>query len=155
LQREVQWARRRYGAQLSVNFLPVPMCPRCNRFVEETEPGQHRTCEYARLALAVKTVEPALFAGFHDWLMEPEEAPRLGAAHQYAHTLVGPDALDRALASDQVEEDLQKIVRVYGAAGGGTLPKLVGGGKILNGEPNRETLCHFLEHFVGLKPPAR
>jgi len=151
LHHEMQRAQSRHGDQLVLHLLPVPMCSRCNAFVEEGDPGQHRACEYARLAWAVKIAEAPAFQTFHEWLMQPHEVPRLPAAHRYAGTLVGPDALERALTSDKLEEDLQHMVRVYGSAGRGRLPKLIHGMLILDGEPNGETLEHFLGQLVGLK----
>jgi hypothetical protein len=151
---EIQRAQRHYGERMSIFFFPVPQCPRCNGWLEESAPGQHRACEYGRLAWAVRTAEPGLFGRIHDWLMEREEVPRLVEAHRYAATLVGPDVLDRALASPALDEELQKIAHVYGAAGGGSLPKLIAGNAILNGEPNDDTLAHFLERIVGLNQNA-
>jgi hypothetical protein len=151
LHQQMQRAQRKFGDSLTVDYLPVPMCPQCNRFVEEPGRSQHLDCEYARLAWAVRLADAAMFRRYHDWLMEREEPPRLAEAHQYALSLVGPDAVQRALAGAQLEVELEKVVQLYGVAGRGPLPKLLAGRLILNGEPDDATLFHFLEHVVGLK----
>jgi hypothetical protein len=146
----LQQAQRRYGDRLVIHCLPVPMCPTCNPYVEESARGDHRGCDYARLAWAVRCLDLAAFAQLHTWLMEPDELPRLTAAHQLASALVGPAALEQSLASRELEEQLHTVVRAYRASGRGRVPKLVAGQLVLEGEPQEESLVHFLEQLVGL-----
>jgi hypothetical protein len=150
LYQQMRRVQQQYGEQLVVHCLPVPMCPRCNAQVEAADAGQHRGCELARLAWAIKLAEPARFDQMHAWLLETDDPPRLADARHYASTLVGPDALERALAGTQVEESLAKVVQLYAQARGGKLPKLIAGRIVLEGEPSGETLSHFLEQVVGI-----
>jgi hypothetical protein len=149
----LQQAERRYGGRLAIHWLPVPLCPTCNPYVETSACGEHRGCDYARLAWAVRQLDVAGFTQLNGWLMEPEELPRLGEAHEYACALVGPDALEQVLASPELEDQVQTVVRAYRASGRGKLPRLVAGQLVLEGEPSEETLTHFLEELCGLGSP--
>jgi hypothetical protein len=152
LHQQMRQAERKFGESLTVHYLPVPMCPQCNPFVEQAGRGEHLACEYARLAWAVRLVDAGMFRRYHDWLMDREEPPRLAEAHRYALTLVNPDALQYALAGPELAAELEKAVQLYGAAGRGPLPKLIAGRMVLNGEPNEDSLFHFLEHYLGRRP---
>jgi protein-disulfide isomerase len=149
-------ARQRYGAQLAVVLLPVPMDPACNPFVQTARPGHENACRYARLALAVWKVSPAAFEAFHQWLMEPAEVPALAAAHDRAAELVGAEALDRALADGELDRQLATICRVYEAAGKGLIPKLVYDRGTATGKPaHAQELFDFFEKVVGARGPVR
>jgi len=152
---DMKQAQKRYGERLSVVLYPMAMCQSCNRFVQTTAPGHEQACDYARLALAVKSLDALAFAQFNDWLMDPAEAPPLTAAHAYAAGLVGADVLDRAVASVPVEAELQNNVGLYGAMGQGKLPKLIAGQRIIVGAPRGAQLFQLLEEHAGLVPLSR
>ena len=78
----MQEARERYGDRLAVALLPTPMNTSCNIYAKVTKPPHELACEYARLALAVWNVRPAVFAEYHDWLMDPPDPPSLADARK-------------------------------------------------------------------------
>jgi uncharacterized membrane protein len=156
LHADMKRAQERYGSQLSVILLPMAMSERCNRFVQATAPGHELACDYARLALAVKTLDAGAFERFHDWLMTPAEPPPFAEARAYAANLVGAAVLEQAVVSARVEAELQANVKLYGDAGQGKLPKLIAeySHTIISGEPRGQQLFDLLEERAGVVPPG-
>ena len=70
-------AMDRYGDQLAVVILPMPLELDCNKLVPATDPSHRGACKIARTALAVAEVDPSKFLDFHNFLMaERGESPR-------------------------------------------------------------------------------
>ena len=146
----LEQARRRYGDQLAILPLVVPLHPACNRYVEKAKPGTEHACEQARLALAVWALEPGAFESFHRWLLESERAPESAAAR--AAELVGAGRLAKALGDTGLSLELAQHVRIYAAFGGGQLPQLIHGRHAAVGEPaSAEQVFDFLETNLGLR----
>ena len=72
--------RARYGNQLAILVLPVPLASQCNRHIPQTHSSHAYDCRYARLALAVWRLRPADFEPYHRWLMEGQQVPPFDAA---------------------------------------------------------------------------
>jgi uncharacterized membrane protein len=147
----LEQARRRYGNQLAILPLVVPLHPGCNKEITTLSPANEHACELARLALAVWRTDPRAFETFHLWLMEAPKVPE--AARQSAAALVGADALAKALADDAINRQLEEHVRIYAESGKGQLPRLVYGRQAALGQPaDAQQLFDFLEKTVGLRP---
>ena len=58
-------ARKRYGDQIAIRYVPVPLDARCNPDVRRTQPSHQAACDYAWLALAVWRADATKFASFH------------------------------------------------------------------------------------------
>jgi protein-disulfide isomerase/uncharacterized membrane protein len=145
-------ARERYGDQLAVLVLVVPLNYDCNKHVRTINPLQKHACAYARLALAVWRANPDAFAAFHAWLIEAQPSPE--SARQQAADAVGAEVLARALSDEAVERQIQENVAIYARFGGGLLPKLVYGPSTAKGQPaNAQQLFDYLEETVGLRGP--
>lgn len=144
-------ARQRYGSQLAVVVLPVPLDGECNRTVEHTSSRHAEACEIARLALAVWKVDPAVFPEYHRWLFEPAAGRTATEARRKAEALVDPVALSAQLHSQLVGKFIAKHVAIYQRAGQGTLPKLFSERISLRGNVgSAEELCSLLERNHGL-----
>jgi protein-disulfide isomerase len=145
-------AQERYGDQLIVAPRPMAMCTACNPYVQKTAPGHEQACDYARLALAVKSVDVQAFARLHAWLMDGPQAPPLEVARQHAAELIGGAALERAARSQGVEAELQQNIALYAATGQGKIPKLIfEDHSVLGGLPKRAQLFQVLEQHAGVK----
>jgi protein-disulfide isomerase len=146
-------ARRRYGDQLTVLPLVVPLHPECNAYVDSVKPGKEHACAYARLALAVWRTKPDAFEAFHRWLLDSAPSPE--AARQRAAELLGAEGLDQALADERLRDEIAANVKVYMQLGGGLLPKLIYRDHVTEGKPaSARQLFDFLEDDVGLPPPG-
>jgi uncharacterized membrane protein/protein-disulfide isomerase len=148
----LEQARRRYGDQLAIVTLVVPLHPGCNAYVKTAKPGSEHACEFARLAVAVWEAKADQFENFHHWLMESEPTPQ--QARRRAEDLIGANALTKVLEDGSVDRRIAYHVRVYASFGGGQLPKVIYGGHAAQGAPGgAQELFSFLEKNVGLTPP--
>ena len=151
--RYLEEARRRYGDQLVIVLLPVPMNTACNKYIQVDRPEHEQSCEFARLALGVWKARPAAFADFHHWLLDRNEMPTIEASKDHAAKLVGTEALEIALADKELGRQLEENARLFDLAGNGQIPKLLTEKFTAVGEPQSAAqLFDFFEKNVGLKP---
>ena len=149
----MQLARKRYGPQLAVLLLPNPMNSSCNRYVKVDQAPHREACHYARLALAVWNAKPDKFEEYHEWLMEPADPPTVEAARDKAAELIGPEALNAALADKAIKQQIDANGLIYHKAGTGAIPKLMTKDFVTSGEPSSaEQLFGVLETKFGVKP---
>ena len=145
LQRGINEAFKRYGDDLAVVTLPVPLAAECNSSVGST-PAHHRdSCEIARLAVAVWRVKPERFHEYHRWLFESEYARTATAARRQAAKLVGDEALRKELAKEISAKYVASHVKLYQKAGGGSVPKLMFPRVTLTGDVGADALCETIE----------
>ena len=97
-------ARQKFGEELGVLLLPMPMDHTCNKTIEQTEPRFEHACELARLALAVWRCDRTAFPAFDEWLFEPELPRDPAEARKKAAESVGAAALAAALREQWVDE---------------------------------------------------
>jgi uncharacterized membrane protein/protein-disulfide isomerase len=112
----IQEARERYGDQLAVVIMPVPLELECNKLVGETDPMHRGACKLAKLSLAVAKADQSKFGGFHNFLLHDEEKPPTSAqAVSRAFRLLGRKKLtgDNSSNAPQFAERLQKYIRLY------------------------------------------
>jgi uncharacterized membrane protein/protein-disulfide isomerase len=151
VQRVLEQAVQRYGDQLAVVKVPVPLERACNPLVEKDEPKHAKACRYARLALALWLARPERFVQYHRWLLGRELPTPLEEARQRAGALVGFDGLESALADPAVEQHLREGVEMLKAAGGGKIPKLLLPQAVVWGRvPTIEALSQVLEQQLRL-----
>ena len=146
-------AHARYGDQMAVVYLPVPMNSRCNRFVQRDHPDHKEACEYARLAAAVWHADQSKFEEFHKWLLEPERPPPYLDAIGRAAELVGRHKLESALADTGIHEWIHRSTGLHAETGRGTIPVILVDRYIVRGEGNSAAdLFEFLEGRLGMTP---
>lgn len=146
-------ARDRYGDQLAILALPVPLGAQCNRLVTQTHPRHETACELAKIAMAVWRADPAAFERMHGWLMAGENPPSPEAAMQHAIGLVGETALAAALDHPWVEQRILNNVELY-AMTGGSLPQLMTTAAVIRGRPaTARELFGLLEAETPLQSP--
>ncbi len=156
LHRHLEKARGRYGDQLAIVVIPVPINTDCNEYIEKTHRDHVYACDYARLSLAVWRLAPQEFVAYHDWLMGTIPYPSLLDATIRAEDLVGRDALKKERDSAAVAEALGHYVRLFGQIRG-AVPKLIFDGRHVISRFNRETLkteevIELLEEKTGIEP---
>jgi len=119
----IRGAIDKYGDELAVIVLPVPMNASCNQFVKTTANQHLESCELAKLAIAVWRLEPKQFDDFHHWLFKTK--PNYAAALKHANQITGENVLTRELKSKLPSEYVGKIVELYKLAGAGAIPKIL------------------------------
>ena len=142
----IKAACQKYGDDLAVITLAVPLNPSCNNAI--TNSGSHNadSCELARLAIAVWRVKPEAYAGFHSWLFDAGRNRTSREARQQAEQLVGKAALDKELASKTPAAYIARHVELYKKVGSGAVPKMLFPTRIMTGEVNSVTaLSGYIE----------
>jgi uncharacterized membrane protein len=149
----------KYGGTLAIIELPVPLDADCNPSLLMTAPANQDACAYAKLGLALWRARPDAFPAFQDWCMGSPETPALAVVRAKAESIVGKEALERALADPWVGRQLQSDIALYTANGqvnrDGRLPQLVIGDVVTHGEVARaEDLDLLIQQHV-IKHAAR
>ena len=146
-------ARQRFGSQLAVVVLPVPLDTECNPTVANTAPDHQEACELSRLALAVWRLNPDAFPAFHTYLFSENRSRTFGEAYAHAQTMVDPQALLDTVNGALVSKFIDKHVKLYQRAGEGTLPKVLTEKMTIRGDmSNADELCSVLQTQLQLQP---
>jgi len=150
---QLKVACQRFGDQLAILTLPVPLSRQCNETVNQTRSSHIEACDLARLVLAVWRIDPAIFPSYHDWMFAVSRNRTATEARQQAMQLVGREALDAELAKPLVNQYIAKHVLLYKRAGQGTVPKLMTERLTLRGETgSSDSFCDLLERELNIKP---
>jgi protein-disulfide isomerase len=159
----VREALDRYGDQLAVVIMPVPLELECNKMVPATDPMHRGACKMAKLALAVAQIDPVKFHDFHDFLLADEEkAPTAGQAVARAFRLVNRRELSELTNSESIEGRIQKYIKLYASLSAehkgkdtksfGLPAQIVGDTVLSGGEVTAEEMFEAWEKALGIKP---
>ncbi len=118
-------AMERFGDDLAIVALPVPLDGACNRAVTTAIPQHAEACEIAKLAVAVWRVDRKRFPQFHSWLFESAQRRTAAEARRYAAELVGENAIGQELSRPYAGMYIAKHIELYESIGSGSLPKLL------------------------------
>lgn len=142
----IDGAFARYGDDLAVIALPVPLERSCN---DAASGGGHfGACELARLSVAVWRVNREQFHTFHDWMFAAHRST--AQARTKAEELVGKDALAAELRQPHASNYISKHVELYKRVGRGAVPKLMFPKATMTGSiGNTRTLCNTIERELG------
>ena len=144
-------ASRRYGDQLVIIILHVPLQKECNPRIKATQARHANACELARLALAVWRVDRAAFLKMDNWLFEAMRKPE--DARAFAVSLVGEEAMKKGEADPWIKRTIARNVKLYDLDGGGAIPKLLLTKVVRGGSLGSEKdLFTMLERELQLRP---
>jgi len=153
MNRHIEVARERFGDQLAIVVMPVPLNRECNPTVLNPTSEHVDACEIARLALAVWRVDPDVFPVFHRWLFEADRNRTANESRLHAETLVPRLELQKQLQGPMVGKFINRHVTLYKRAGKGTLPKLLTEKMTIQGKMRTaEELCRTLQSQLGMTP---
>ena len=142
----IDGAFKKYGDDLAVVVLPVPLEKKCNP--RAIGGGHVGACELAKTAIAVWRIDQKKFAEFHKWMCAQSRVP--SAARKHAEELVGAEAFRKEIALPHAENYVKKHVELYGRVGSGTVPKLVFPETKLEGAiTDTNYLCSKIERELG------
>lgn len=157
----IEEGRTRYGDQLAVIIMVVPMEHECNRLVttNNSKPG---ACTTARMALGVASLRPAVFPEFHEWLMHDEkEPPELAKIVTKAYGLADRGKMGKFTKSDAISNQIKQYVDLFdtlnkqqkpGSKPFG-LPVQILGDKVMSGSAeDKEDVFRAWEENTGMKP---
>ena len=104
----------KFDGRLSCLMIPMPLDANCNAVIKRTGRDHVDACKYARICLAVQQIAPAKYDAFDRWLFSNHKTAKpLGKVREHAARLAGATALDKALSSPAVQQQLQQNIRVY------------------------------------------
>ncbi|MDP6795833.1 MAG: thioredoxin domain-containing protein, partial [Verrucomicrobiota bacterium] len=110
----IRTAIDKFDGQLSCLMIPMPLDANCNASFKRTHRDHIDACKYAKICLAVQRIAPAKYDAFDRWLFtDHNTAKKLTMVKAHAAQLVGEAALDKAVASAAVQEQLQQDIRAY------------------------------------------
>ena len=146
---EIEAAFKKFGDDLAVLTLPVPLNATCNDQVGRTE-SQHRdACDIANLAVTVWKLKPKKYHEYHDWLFESARARTAAAARERAIKIVGAELLQKALEKKVPQKFIASHVKLYAKAGAGSIPKMLFPNITLVGNVGSAKLCETIERELG------
>lgn len=143
-------ARARYGPELAVLLLPVPMEPTCNPHMEKQHYTHAQACRLARLGLLVWAAGPARYEAFDQWMFAQPEPPPLGLAVGEAQRLMG-DAraaadLDPHRPDPQADARIAQAIAIYRSIGKDRIPMFLLPHGLLTGHlPSADKLLSILQ----------
>lgn len=123
----------RFDGQLAFILCPVPLSQQCNPYIPAGRDLFKGSCELTRAALAVWLSDRDAFYIFDSWLFEAQAAgkwqPRNpDEAMAKAASLIGQEALDKALNDNRINQYLDKAFELFGRTstdGKASVPRLI------------------------------
>ena len=152
----VKKARMRYGDQLAVVLLTIPMHSRCNPSVPSSPRHHQNACELAQLADAVWWNRREKFPEFHDWLFEGAKSPAMDQVRRYVMERIGEEAFAAAKTDSTYRARLLRCIEAYDRCRKGRIPKIIVGDKVASGEIlYPDDLYDLIERNLSIEPVTR
>jgi protein-disulfide isomerase len=149
LHHEIDAVLKKYGDDLAVITLPVPLNRTCNSQVGTIE-AQHRdACAIANYAIAVWRLEPKKYHEYHNWLFKPTHARTAADARKHAIGIVGDARLSEILDKRLPQKFIASHVKLYSKAGAGSIPKILFPNITLVGNVGSDKLTEAIERQLG------
>ena len=163
MNKTMQQAIDRYGDQLAIVVLPMPLELECNKMMTSTEPAHFGACKLARLALAVSEVDPTAFVDFHEWLMaDKDNVPEIGKALAKAYRLADAKKIRERMTSPEIEQRIQSDINLYETLAAQKskessavfgLPVQIVGDQVISGDTvSGDDLLAKWQEILGIKP---
>lgn len=144
----IDGALKKYGNDLAVIALPVPLERSCNDAA--TGSGHYGACELAKISVAVWRIKRDKFKDFHDWMFEATRST--AQARSKAEQLVGKAALQAEMKLPHATNYILKHVDLYKKVGRGPVPKLMFPQATMTGQvASTQTLCTTIERELASK----
>ena len=153
----IRTAIDKFDGQLSCLMIPMPLDANCNAQFKRTHRDHVDACKYAKICLAVQQVAPAKYDAFDRWLFTNHKTTKpLAKVREHAASLVGAAALNKAVASATVQQQLQQNIRAYelNSKNGkkSLMPQTIIKDKVIFGPPPSDAeLQSILKKILGLK----
>lgn len=157
----IREARHRYGDQLAVVILPMPLELECNKMVTQTDPMHRGSCKISKTALAVAKADPRKFQDFHNFLLADEKKPPTSTqAVMRAFRAVDRTKLAKATRDKSIDERIQRYIGLFNALSNehrgkdsfGLPVQIVGDTVLSGGDMTSEELFEAWEKAIDIKP---
>ena len=153
----IRTAIEQFGGQLSCLMIPMPLDANCNAQIKRTGRDHVDACKYAKICLAVQQSAPGKYDAFDRWLFSDHKTTKpLARVREHAANLVGAAALNKAVASATVQQQLQQNIRAYelNSKNGkkSLMPQTIIKDQVIFGPPPSDAaLQSILKKILGLK----
>ena len=153
----IRTAIDQFDGQLSCLMIPMPLDANCNAQFKRTHRDHVDACKYAKICLAVQQIAPAKYDAFDRWLFTNHKTTKpLAKVREHAASLVGAAALNKAVASATVQQQLQQNIRAYelNSKNGkkSLMPQTIIKDQVIFGPPPSDAaLQSILKKILGLK----
>jgi hypothetical protein len=157
----IREARERYGDQLAVVILPMPLELECNKMMTETDPMHRGSCKISKTALAVAKADPRKFLDFHNFLLADEKNPPSSSqAVMRAFKAVDRTKLAKASRDKELDERIQRYIRLFtalskehhGKDAFGLPVQIVGDTVLTGGDMTSDEMFEAWEKAIDIKP---
>ena len=154
---QIRTAIEQFGGQLSCLMIPMPLDANCNAQIKRTGRDHVDACKYAKICLAVQQSAPGKYDAFDRWLFSDHKTTKpLARVREHAANLVGAAALNKAVASATVQQQLQQNIRVYELntknGGNSSMPQtIIKDGVMFGPAPSGAEFQSLLKKALGLK----
>jgi uncharacterized membrane protein/protein-disulfide isomerase len=158
---QIEDALDRFGDQLAVVIMPVPLELECNKLVPSTDPLHRGACKIAELSLGVAKADPIRFADFHDFLMaDPEKSPTSAQAVVRAFRLTDRTKLREVTQDTAIAARIQKYISLFSTLSAQNkakidnfgLPVQIVGDTVLAGDMTSEEMLAAWNKALGIEP---
>lgn len=146
---EIDKAFEKYGDDLAVITLAVPLSTKCNNQIARTEPHHRESCELAQLAIAVWKLKPEKYGEYHDWLLTAGRSRTIAEARAEALKIIDEEELEKLLTKKLPQKFIASHVKLYGKAGRGSIPKVLFPKVTLTGNVGSDRLISTIERELG------
>lgn len=161
MHKTVQSGLRRYGDQLAIILLMLPLESKCNRLVTDPSASHAGACTTARMALGVAALKPRAFQAFHDWLMaDKDKPPSQDKIVVKAFGLVDRQRFRDLTRGDELNKKISQYVDLYAMFQGRKdsskkfgLPVQIMGDEVMSGgAEDPDDVYEAWEKNLGIKP---
>ncbi len=159
--RTVKQALARYGDQVAIILMVIPLERGCNRMVTKASASHTGACATARMALGVAALKPSAFPRFHDWLMQDKDKPPpRDQIIARAYSLVDRTRLRELSGGQELNKQIAQYVDLFAMLQNQRrgdkefgLPVQILGDHVLSGTIEKpDDLYRAWEEHLGVKP---
>jgi uncharacterized membrane protein len=158
----VDQARARYGDQVAILVLTVPLEQKCNKLLTSTAASHPGACATAQLAIGLAKLKPSSFPKFHDFLMsgDKEKPPGVNKIIPKAYAMADSSKLRELGRSPEMAKQIEFYVNLFdklskqnsGNKSFG-LPVQILGDHVMSGSVEKsEDVFNAWEKNLGVKP---
>lgn len=149
----LKMAMEKYDHRFAVVVFPMAMDSKCNPHMSETTYGHRNACLLSKLSLALWSIDPKAYAQFSEQVYRPSIPPGRAEAVALADSLVGAEALDRAMSNPLFDRMLYFSINLLYSPlmEKPALPSILTPKGVHAGLPESEEALHtLLEEALGL-----
>ena len=138
-------------------MIPMPLDARLQRTIQAHTPRPRRCLQIRKNLSSCPTGAPAKYESFDRWLFSDHKNTKpLARVREHAANLVGAAALNKAVTSTTVQQQLQQNIRVYELntknGGKSSMPQTIIKNQVMFGPPpSAIALQSILKESLGLK----